>query len=79
MPQPDPHLSHSPTENTRAPYILVVDDEPDIRTLLQEILVDEGYEVDIAEDGHHARQAHRARSLACSFLTTPGDWLACHE
>ena len=61
MPQPDSHATHSSTENTRAPYILVVDDEPDIRTLLQEILVDEGYEVDIAEDGQHARQAHRAR------------------
>jgi two-component system nitrogen regulation response regulator NtrX len=61
MPQLDPHLTHSSSDNTRAPYILVVDDEPDIRNLLQEILVDEGYEVDIAEDGNHARQAHRAR------------------
>jgi DNA-binding NtrC family response regulator len=61
MPQPDSHATQSSNENTRAPYILVVDDEPDIRTLLQEILVDEGYEVDIAEDGQHARQAHRAR------------------
>jgi two-component system, NtrC family, nitrogen regulation response regulator NtrX len=26
-----------------APHILVVDDEPDIRTLVQEILEDEGY------------------------------------
>ena len=61
MPQLDPHVTHSSGDNTRAPYILVVDDEPDIRNLLQEILVDEGYEVDIAEDGNHARQAHRAR------------------
>ena len=61
MPQPDPHITTSLGDNTRTPYILVVDDEPDIRNLLQEILVDEGYEVDIAEDGHHARQAHRAR------------------
>jgi two-component system nitrogen regulation response regulator NtrX len=61
MPQPEPQTTHSPGDNTRAPYILVVDDEPDIRNLLQEILVDEGYEVDIAEDGQHARQAHRAR------------------
>ena len=61
MPQPDPHMPNSPGESARAPYILVVDDEPDIRNLLQEILVDEGYEVDIAEDGNHARQAHRAR------------------
>ncbi len=61
MPQPEPHSTNSPADSTRAPYILVVDDEPDIRNLLQEILVDEGYEVDIAEDGNHARQAHRAR------------------
>ena len=32
------------------PYILVVDDEPDIRNLLQEILEDEGYEVSVAEN-----------------------------
>ncbi len=54
-------MTPSTEDSTRAPYILVVDDEPDIRNLLQEILVDEGYEVDIAEDGSHARQAHRAR------------------
>ena len=43
------------------PYILVVDDEPDIRNLLQEILEDEGYEVSIAENGEAARIAHRER------------------
>lgn len=43
------------------PYILVVDDEPDIRHLLQEILEDEGYEVSIAENGETARMAHRTR------------------
>ena len=44
-----------------SPYILVVDDEPDIRNLLQEILEDEGYEVSVAENGEAARRAHRAR------------------
>ncbi len=44
-----------------APYILVVDDETDIRNLVQEILEDEDYEVATAEDGEHARQALRAR------------------
>ncbi len=39
-------------------HILVVDDEPDIRALVQEILEDEGYEVSVAEDGSSARQAH---------------------
>ncbi|MDH3712963.1 MAG: sigma-54 dependent transcriptional regulator [Gammaproteobacteria bacterium] len=35
--------------------ILVVDDEPDIRNLVKEILEDEGYRVDVAEDAHSAR------------------------
>jgi DNA-binding NtrC family response regulator len=44
-----------------APHILVVDDEPDIRTLLQEILADEGYQVESAENGEAARRARRSR------------------
>ena len=43
------------------PYLLVVDDEPDIRALLQEILEDEGFEVETAADGESARAARRAR------------------
>ena len=35
--------------------ILVVDDEPDIRQLVQEILEDEGYSVQVAQDGESAR------------------------
>ena len=35
--------------------ILVVDDEPDIRQLVQEILTDEGYSVQVAKDGKSAR------------------------
>jgi DNA-binding NtrC family response regulator len=45
----------------QTPYILVVDDEPDIRNLLQEILEDEGYEIAIAENGEAARHLHRQR------------------
>ena len=37
--------------------ILVVDDEPDIRELVSEILEDEGHEVTVAEDGAAARAA----------------------
>lgn len=37
------------------PHILVVDDEPDIRNILQDILHDEGYSVALAEN---AEQAH---------------------
>jgi DNA-binding NtrC family response regulator len=44
-----------------APHILVVDDEPDIRTLVQEILEDEGYAVTPADDGASARRALRER------------------
>ena len=36
--------------------ILVVDDESDIRSLLQEILIDEGYEVAVAADAATARK-----------------------
>jgi two-component system nitrogen regulation response regulator NtrX len=44
-----------------APYILVVDDEPDIRHLVKEILEDEGYQVEVAENGARAREKRRAR------------------
>ena len=42
-----------------AEHILVVDDEPDIRGLLKEILEDEGFEVGTAASGEEARQARR--------------------
>lgn len=38
--------------------ILVVDDEPDIRNLLKDILEDEDYNVALAEDGQSARDAY---------------------
>lgn len=42
-------------------HILVVDDEPDIRNLVKEILEDEGFDVDVAENGEVARRARRMR------------------
>jgi len=42
-------------------HILVVDDEPDIRNLVRDILQDEGYTVTTAEGGEEARKARRAR------------------
>ncbi len=42
--------------NTQLSRILVVDDEPDIRRLVSEILEDEGYEVAMAENAKEARQ-----------------------
>lgn len=44
-----------------ASHILVVDDEPDIRSTVQEILQDEGYDVAVADSGESARQARRSR------------------
>ena len=43
----------------KQPYVLVVDDEPDIRHLMQEILQDEGYQVAVAKDGEEARNKMR--------------------
>ena len=42
-------------------HILVVDDEPDIRSLVREILEDEDYDVSIAEGGEQARISRRTR------------------
>jgi len=42
-------------------YVLVVDDEPDIRVTVKEILEDEGYQVATAENGLQARQMLRDR------------------
>ena len=44
-----------------AQQILVVDDEPDIRLLLKEILEDEGFAVSVAENATQAREARRSR------------------
>ncbi|HCU89015.1 MAG TPA: transcriptional regulator [Gammaproteobacteria bacterium] len=44
-----------------SPHILVVDDEPDIRNLLKEILEDEGFELNVAENASEARDARRHR------------------
>ncbi|MCP4043400.1 MAG: sigma-54-dependent Fis family transcriptional regulator [Gammaproteobacteria bacterium] len=49
-------------------YILVVDDEPDIRQLVQEILEDEGFEVGVAENAEAARQARRNRRPDLTLL-----------
>lgn len=50
------------------PYILVVDDEPDICTSVQDILEDEGYEVAVAENGETARRLVRQRAPALVLL-----------
>ncbi|MEY4762785.1 MAG: hypothetical protein RLZZ200_2641 [Pseudomonadota bacterium] len=52
--------------------ILVVDDESDIRTLLKEILSEEGYEVEVAAD---AAQARTARARAVPDLVLLDIWM----
>jgi len=56
MSQNAPH-SESTTPDQR--HILVVDDEPDIRQILQDILQDEGYTVSVAENADQARVRFR--------------------
>lgn len=41
--------------------ILVIDDEPDIREMLQDVLTGEGHEVEVAGDGRQGLAAQRAR------------------
>ncbi len=56
-------------------HILVVDDEPDIRALLKEILDEEGYVVEVAASAEAAREARRARrpDLVLLDIWMPGD------
>ena len=56
-------------------YVLVVDDEPDIRELVREILEDEGYEVATAESASAARALLRERppQLVLLDIWMPGD------
>ncbi len=51
-----------------APYILVVDDEPDIGSLVRDILEDEGYQVKVADCAEAARQARRVRRPDLTLL-----------
>ncbi len=44
----------APAAARKAPLVLVVDDEPEIRHLVQRLLVSKGYEVAIAVDGQEA-------------------------
>ncbi len=47
--------------NKQTPYILVVDDEQDIRQLVSEILEDEGYQVAMAENAAEAKKLKSQR------------------
>ncbi len=50
------------------PYILVVDDEPDIRELVSEILEDEGYQVAMAENAEVAKIKKQQRAPCLILL-----------
>ena len=52
----------------RKPLILVVDDEPDIRELIKDILQDEGYLVVTAANGEQARTAFDANNPSLILL-----------
>jgi DNA-binding NtrC family response regulator len=56
------------TLSDRKPLILVVDDEPDIRELIKDILQDEGYLVVTAANGEQARLAFDANSPSLILL-----------
>lgn len=55
------------------PYILVIDDEPNIRQLVKEILEDEGFEVAVAQDGASAKESlqHRRPDLVLLDIWMP--------
>ena len=50
------------------PEVLIVDDDPDVRSLLAFTMADAGFEVREARDGAHALEALRARPPDCMLL-----------
>ena len=53
---------------TNRPHVLVVDDEPDMVALLQDVLRRAGFEVDGAQCGEEARRAMASRDYALMLL-----------
>ncbi len=89
MPRPDGSQGWAPAESTPRPIaprrgrkyligrmarVLVVDDERDIRQAMAEVLADEGYQVEDAEDGASALAKLRAfhPSVVLLDLMMPG-------
>ena len=58
--------------------ILIIDDEPGIRTVLRDVLEDEGYTVVAAEDGARASRsiAVGRGSTSCSWTCGSPTWAA---
>ena len=61
--------------STANPSVLIVDDEPDIRNLIGDILTDEGYKIEVAHDASAARTAVRIAQFDAILLDIwmPGD------
>ncbi|HEU5055404.1 MAG TPA: response regulator [Kofleriaceae bacterium] len=55
-----------------APRVLVVDDDPDLREALSDVLTDEGYQVDCAADGLEGLEHLRTGERPCLILL---DWM----
>lgn len=73
LPIPSP-AGVSPAPDRNLPTILVIDDEPAILALVQDILEDEGYTVLVAADGEHGL-IHAQRTpphLVLTDLMLPG-------
>jgi DNA-binding response OmpR family regulator len=60
---------------TSSPHLLVVDDEPELRSLLQEYFSGHGYQVSVAEDAKAAREimARTPAQLAILDVNMPGE------
>lgn len=50
------------------PRVLVVDDDPDMRLAMHEVLIDEGLDVEVAADGREALDRARTRRPALVIL-----------
>ena len=61
------------------PKILVVDDEPNIRRLVADVLTVEGYEVEAVADGYAALAAIEARRPDCVVLDVMMPGIDGHE
>src|SRR5262245_30182452 len=64
----------SPTPATSQKAILIVDDDKDLRSILGDILADEGYRITLADSGQHAleRLASQHVNLVLTDLKMPG-------
>ena len=71
---PETRTHHAPLSDRPAPTVLVVDDDPDIRQVLELMLRDEGYRVALAADGDEAleRVAEERPDLVLLDLWMPG-------